>query len=113
MLHLNMQISAEIQEEKIKKTIINQKSAKNILWYEKPVDEKNQKIIKEEFNLDEVISRLLTLRNITKDSFNNFFNPKIKNIMPDPFVLDQMELATKKIVDSIFKKKKNWYFWGL
>ena len=106
MLHLNMQISAEIQEEKIKKTIINQKSAKNILWYEKPVDEKNQKIIKEEFNLDEVISRLLTLRNITKDSFNNFFNPKIKNIMPDPFVLDQMELATKKIVDSIFKKKK-------
>ena len=31
---------------------------------------------------------------------------KIKNIMPDPFVLDQMELATKKIVDSIFKKKK-------
>ena len=103
MLHLNMQISAEIQEEKIKKTIFNQKSAKNILWYEKPVDEKNQEIIKKEFNLDEVISRLLTLRNITKDSFNNFFNPKIKNTMPDPFVLDQMELATKKIVDSILK----------
>ena len=101
-----MQISAEIQEENIKKTILKKKSAKSVLWYEKPVDEKNQNIIKKEFCLDEVISRLLASRNITKDNFNNFFNPKIKNIMPDPFVLDQMEMATKKIVDSILKKKK-------
>ena len=31
---------------------------------------------------------------------------KIKTTLPDPFVLDDMEKATKKIVDCILKKQK-------
>ena len=33
-------------------------------------------------------------------------NPKIKNILPDPFILDDMEIATNKIVEIIKEKKK-------
>ena len=28
--------------------------------------------------------------------------------MPDPYLIDDMECATKKIVEFILEKKKNW-----
>ena len=56
------------------------------------------------------ISKLLVSRGIDNENFEKFSNPLIKNIMPDPYVIDSMECATKKIVEFIIKKKKLDYW---
>ncbi len=102
-----MQIDVEIQEEKIKKEVLSKlKSVKKIQWKEKKSDHELECMLKKKFGLNQIISKLLVSRGIDTESFEKFSNPLIKNIMPDPFVIDSMECATKKIVEFIIKKKK-------
>ena len=71
-------------------------------------EEKERSFLEREIN--PILSRLLSLRNVDVNNIEEYLNPKIKNILPDPYILDHMELATNKIVE-IIKEKKNWYFW--
>ena len=43
------------------------------------------------FSLDEITSKLLSIRNIKKDEVNSFLNPSIKNFLPDPYILNDMK----------------------
>ena len=102
-----MQIDVEIQEEKIKKqTLSKLKSVRKIHWKEKKSEHELECILEKKFGLNQIISKLLVSRGIDNENFEKFSNPLIKNIMPDPHVLDSMECATKKIVEFIIKKKK-------
>ncbi len=102
-----MQINVEIQEEKIKKEVLSKlKSVRNVRWKEKESDLKLKYTLQKKFGLNQIISKLLVSRGIDAESFKKFSNPLIKNIMPDPFVIDSMECATKKIVEFILTKKK-------
>ena len=102
-----MQIDVEIQEEKIKKEVLSKiKSVRKIVWKEKKSDHRLEHILQNKFGLNQIISKLLVSRGVDTESFSNFSNPLIKNIMPDPFVIDSMEKATTKIVEFILKKKK-------
>ena len=102
-----MQINVEIQEEKIKKqTLSKLKSVRKIQWKEKKSEHELECILEKKFGLNQIISKLLVSRGIDTENFEKFSNPLIKNIMPDPHVLDSMECATKKIVEFIIKKKK-------
>ena len=102
-----MQINVEIQEEKIKKQVLGKlKSVRKIQWKEKKSEHKLELILEKKFGLNQIISKLLVSRGIDNENFEKFSNPLIKNIMPDPHVLDSMECATKKIVEFIIKKKK-------
>ena len=106
-----MQISAEFQEEKIKNKLNKKLSAKKIVWKEKELNKKHILSLAKKFKLSPIISQLLIARGVEPENFNNYFDPKIKDIMPDPFVLEDMKLATSKIIDYKIKKKKNWDFW--
>ncbi len=102
-----MQINAEIQEEKIKKEVLSKlKSVRKILWKEKKSDPELEDAFKKKFGLNKIISKLLVSRGIDTTTYNKFLNPLIKNIMPDPYLIDDMECATKKIVEFILEKKK-------
>ncbi len=79
-------------------------SGKN--WIIKSVDEKEVKYIKDNFLLDEIVSKLLAIRNIKKEEIQTFLNPLIKNILPNPFVLKDMDLAVKRSCNAILKKEK-------
>ena len=56
--------------------------------------------------LNPVLSKLLASRDVDPTNLENFLNPRIKNVIPDPFVLSDMERATEKIIDFIVQKKK-------
>ena len=102
-----MQINVEIQEEKIKKKVLSElQSVRKILWKEKKSDHELEYTLKKRFGLNTIISKLLVSRGINTENFSKFSNPLLKNIMPDPFVIDDMERATKKIVELILKRKK-------
>ena len=68
---------------------------------------------KENFFLDEITSKLLSIRKIKKEDINLFLNPSIKESLPNPNILKDMNKATNHVVELIKKRKTFWNFRGL
>ena len=75
-------------------------------WTYKNSDTNKIKEIKENFNLDEISAKLISQRNIELDELSNFINPQLKNTLPNPNILKDMEKSVIKAVDLIKKNKK-------
>ena len=86
--------------------IKNTKSIQGFLWTEKLVDKDRFNKIYKNYQLNEFLAKILSNRNIEIEFINDFLNPKIKNIIPNPSSLKGLDSATKKIVEIILKKKK-------
>ena len=79
-------------------------SGKN--WILKKFKQDEISYFKDNFLLDEITSKLLSIRNIKKEDINSFLNPSIKNFLPNPNSLLDMKKATARTIDSIQKKEK-------
>ena len=75
-------------------------------WILKNYDEEYLNFIKENFNLDEITSKLLSIRKIKKEEINSFLNPSIKNFLPNPNNLLDMDKSTERTFEAILKKEK-------
>ena len=89
----------------------NTKSIQGFLWTEKLVDKDRFDKISKTYQLNEFLAKIISNRNIELEFINDFLKPKIKNIIPNPSSLLGLDSATKKIVEIILKKKKNWFIW--
>ena len=83
----------------------NNYSIKGFNWSEKESSDLEVNKIKDDLNLDLSIAKMIS-RGISRSNFDNFINPKIKNLIPDPFVLHDMEKATLRVIKSIKENKK-------
>ncbi|MDG2186713.1 MAG: single-stranded-DNA-specific exonuclease RecJ [Hyphomicrobiales bacterium] len=61
--------------------------------------------IKKDYLLDEIIIRILLNRNISEDEINGFLDQSLKNNMPDPNILMDMEKATFRIGNAILNNE--------
>lgn len=52
------------------------------------------------------VAQILAARGITGETLDAFLDPTIRDLMPDPFVLKDMELAAKRVAAAIQKKEK-------
>ena len=75
-------------------------------WIHKKFDNVYVQYLKENFYLDEITAKLLSIRNIEKSQIDSFLKPSIKNLIPDPKTLIDMEKATNRIFKSITNGKK-------
>ena len=64
-------------------------SGKN--WILRKYNQEHLTFIKDNFSLDEITSKLLSIRNIKKEEINSFLNPSIKNFLPNPDILIDMK----------------------
>lgn len=71
-----------------------------------PVDERKAELIAQRFALPLPVVRIIASRGIPVDDVANFINPKLQNLMPDPFCMKDMEKAAKRIAEAIVKKQK-------
>lgn len=71
-----------------------------------PVDERRAELIAQRFALPLSVARIIASRGIPVDDVANFINPKLQNLMPDPFCVKDMEKAAKRIAEAIVKKQK-------
>ncbi len=71
-----------------------------------PVDERRAELIAQRFALPLSVARIIASRGIPVDDVANFINPKLQNLMPDPFCMKDMEKAAKRIAEAIVKKQK-------
>ena len=79
-------------------------SGKN--WVLKKYSEEKSVFLKENFSLDEITSKLLSIRQIGNDEVSSFLNPSIKNFLPNPYNLVDMEKSTLRTFDAINLKEK-------
>ena len=75
-------------------------------WILKKFNEEEISYIKENFFLDEITSKLLSIRKIKKEDINSFLNPSIKNFLPNPNNLIDMKKSTLRTLTAIKNKEK-------
>ena len=75
-------------------------------WISKNYSEEKLNFLKDNFNLSEVLSKLIAIRNIRLEEVKLFLEPKIKNLLPNPFVLKGMEKAVSRTIKAINENQK-------
>ena len=75
-------------------------------WFFKKFDNNYVKFLKENYSLDEITAKLLSIRNVEKDYIKSFLKPSIKNIIPNPNILKDMDKTTDRIFKSIQSEEK-------
>ncbi|WP_315811093.1 single-stranded-DNA-specific exonuclease RecJ [Bradyrhizobium sp. SZCCHNR2028] len=58
------------------------------------------------YQLPEMLARVLAGREVELDQVNDFLDPTIRKLMPDPFTVTQMEAAAERIADAAVKGEK-------
>ena len=75
-------------------------------WLNKKFDSNYVKYLKENYILDEITARLLSIRKIDKKNVETFLKPSIKNLIPNPLVIKDMSKSINRIICSILKNEK-------
>jgi single-stranded-DNA-specific exonuclease len=79
-------------------------SGKN--WIPKEFNSDDINFFKTNYFIDEIVARLLSIRKIKKEEVKFFLEPTIKSILPNPFILKDMDKAIDRTLAAIMKKEK-------
>ena len=79
-------------------------SGKN--WVLKKFNESEISYYKENFFLDEITAKLLSIRKIKKEDINSFLNSSIKNFLPNPDNLIDMEKSSLRAIKILENNEK-------
>jgi single-stranded-DNA-specific exonuclease len=79
-------------------------SGKN--WISKDFNSEEIDFFKTNFFLDEIVAKLLSIRKIKKEDIKFFLEPSIKDILPNPYSLKDMDRAIERTENSIINSEK-------
>jgi single-stranded-DNA-specific exonuclease len=85
---------------------MNSSSVSGKNWVLKKYNQEEIIYFKENFFLDEITAKLLSIRNIKKEDVESFLNPAIKNFLPNPNSLLDMEKSSLRTIKSVQNKEK-------
>ena len=85
---------------------MNSSSVLGKSWVSKNYSEETVNFLKDNFNLSEIVSRLIAIRKIKINEVKLFLEPKIKNLLPNPFILKDMEKTVNRTIKGIQNKEK-------
>lgn len=84
----------------------SEKSLGGNLWKLSSCDERMAEAIAQRYDLPPLVARILNVRGIPIDDVPGFMDPRLQNLLPDPFCLKDMEKAALRITEAIVKKQK-------
>lgn len=76
------------------------------LWQVATVDERLVEILVQKYSLPYIVAKIMVLRGVGIEDVADFLNPKISNMMPDPYVLKDMQKASERIAEAIINKER-------
>ena len=79
-------------------------SGKN--WISKEFSSEDVKFYKTNFFLDEIVAKLLSIRKIKKSEIKFYLEPSIKSILPNPYILKDMDKAIARTEIAIINIEK-------
>lgn len=81
-------------------------SALSKKWYEKPADSRTSLVLSQLFNLSPFVGRLLAARQLTPETAGDYLNPTLKQLMPDPSHLKDLDKGIARVVKAIQSQEK-------
>ncbi len=81
-------------------------SLTNKCWKFKKFNERDTENISQNFGLSYLLSKLFSIRNISISDIEQYINPSLKEHMPDPYNLVDMEKACSRIYDAVCRNEK-------
>ncbi len=75
-------------------------------WKVKQYDLPTSKVLSQRFNLPEAVANILAMRGVTLEDAQEFLEPSLKNSLPDPSHLLDMDKAVERIVTAITSDQK-------
>jgi len=76
------------------------------IWRLNRADESACLRLAESYGLPICLANILVARDVNFDEVDSFLNPKIKNLMPDPYVLKDMQKAVERVATAIQNGEK-------
>lgn len=68
------------------------------VWRKSDVDLRQVEAMTQKYGLPEIVARITSGRGISLDNIDDFLNPKLRNLMPDPSSLKDVDLAVSRIL---------------
>jgi single-stranded-DNA-specific exonuclease len=84
----------------------HQLSINGKIWQQRPINELDVQELFRSFGISDFLARILAPRLESLDEATNFLSPKLKNLLPDPFHLLDMQKAVNRAIDAILNKQK-------
>lgn len=83
------------------------KSLKNLTWKLLEQDERIVGALCQKLKIDDILARILVNRGVLDGELGaSFIDPKLRDLLPNPFILKDMEKAADRIAKSIITKEK-------
>ncbi|MEC7176508.1 MAG: single-stranded-DNA-specific exonuclease RecJ, partial [Pseudomonadota bacterium] len=93
--------------EPVRETLLGvEQSAAGRRWVMRPYDERLALTIAQRHGLPDAVSRILSQRGITPEIVADYLNPNLADVLPDPFVLIDLEKAASRLADAIIHDEK-------
>ena len=81
-------------------------SVKGKNWISKEFSSDDINFFKTNYFVDEVLAKLLSIKKIKRNEVKFFLEPSIKSILPNPFILKDMDKAIDRTLSAIINKEK-------
>ena len=75
-------------------------------WQIKIYDERQAELIGQKFDVSNLIAKLFSIRKISIDDIGSYLNPTLKDNMPDPNILMDMDKACERILMALRNNEK-------
>lgn len=76
------------------------------IWKTAAVDDGLVERMALSYNLPQYLAQLLCERSIDFRDVNNFITPKVQNLMPEPYVLKDMQKAVERVAQAVLNGEK-------
>lgn len=83
-----------------------QRSFLGQLWSQRACDERQALTLEQRLKLSPLVARILCHRNKDVSSAESFFDPKLRNLLPDPFILKDMDRAVERVLKALSSHEK-------
>jgi single-stranded-DNA-specific exonuclease len=84
---------------------MNFKSVSGKNWLFKDFNSADITKYSENYSLSEIVSKLISIRKNKIDNIDLFLNPKVKNLLPNPYHLKDMKKAIQRTYEAIMNKE--------
>jgi len=75
-------------------------------WLERPIDERYVQAAIQRFGMPDILARILSARGVELDAIDDYLNPRLRELLPDPSSLADMDRATARLVQAILDQEK-------
>ena len=76
------------------------------IWRETPIDEAWCERVAQTYDLSPYLAQLLYKRQVVFDEVSDFLQPKLQKLMPDPYVLKDMQKAAERVAKAVLSGEK-------